>query len=143
MVSYPAVWLLAAGAVAGLAHTARASLPVPYAIVGCVIDAKFNSAGAAGPRLADPLIDTIEGKTIRVEGLLWPGDMFRANAIFIVDNRCLENLHKSYFLCNPCQTQPGGPESKSVSKQESATQLRTTPEALKQFDDWPRAKRTQ
>jgi len=100
-------WFATTLAVAGLPTVAQASLPVPYAVVGCVVHGVFQSRGFADHKLVHPAIMAIEGKTIRVEGLLSPGDRFRATAIFVIDERCREDLHKRYFLCNPCRTLPG------------------------------------
>jgi hypothetical protein len=87
-------------------HPARADFPVGYAMVGCIKDGKFRLQGASGPAMDDPAVKALEGKTVRVEGYLSPGDRFHANAVLVVDDQCRDDLHKSYLLCDPCQTLP-------------------------------------
>lgn len=94
-------------AIAGFPTTAQASLPVPYAVVGCILNGTFKSNGLTSNSLVDPAIKALEGKTIRVEGYLSPGDRFSAASVFIVDERCREDFFKRYFLCAPCRTRPG------------------------------------
>lgn len=132
---------VAAAAVTSLPHLAQASLPVPYAIVGCISEGRFQSQGLMGRALASSVLRALEGKTIRIEGLLYPGDMFRGSAIFIVDNECRNNLHKRYFLCDPCQTLPGvGPPSRMLPRQ-GGTIVSLPPAAMKELDDYPRLMR--
>lgn len=134
-------WLIVAVAIAGLPRPTQASLPVPYAIVGCVHEGKFHSQGSAGPNLANPGIRALEGKTIRIQGWLSPGDRFGAQALYIVHEQCREDLHRSYFLCNPCQTLPDGPPSRMLPNEESGTKVPLPPAAIRELDDYPRLMR--
>jgi hypothetical protein len=136
------IGLLVLGAVvAALPHAALASLPVGYAIVGCVKGDKFYSGGSVSPSLAGSPIKALDGKTVRIEGYLSPGDRFQAGALFIVDEECREELHKRYFLCDPCQTLPDAPPSRMVPRKEKGVPAQAPPEAIKQFDDLPRTMR--
>jgi hypothetical protein len=116
---------------------ARGSLPVKYAMVGCIKESRFYMSGAATPELVGSEIKSLEGKTIRVEGFLSPGDSFSAVSIFIVDDQCRNDLHKKYFLCHPCRTLPGGPPSKPAQRQEQGAVFHASPEVIKQFDNLP------
>lgn len=60
--------------VAALPHTARGSLPAKYAMVGCIKGDKFYIREEVSSSLVGSLIKTLDGKTIRIEGLLFPGD---------------------------------------------------------------------
>jgi hypothetical protein len=133
--------LLFAAALAALPHPALASMPVEYAMVGCIKDGKFQLRSASGPRMDDPAIAALEGKTVRVEGLLSPGDGFHANAILVVDDACREDLHKTYFLCDPCQTLPNMPPSRPAPRKEDAKPVDLTPAAIALFNQLPRALR--
>lgn len=116
---------------------AEASLPVPYAIVGCIKEGKFQSEGKrVGSTLISPATRALAGKTVRVEGFLSPGDRFQATAVFIVDQRCRKDLQRSYFLCHPCATRLHSPPSKMISRREHGTEVRLAQEAIKEFD-WP------
>jgi hypothetical protein len=125
-------WALIA-VVVGFPAIAQASLPVPYAIVGCVQEGHFASAGAqrgeVGPRLK-----WLDGKTIRVEGQLSPGDRFRATAIFVVDTRCRADLHRSYLLCNPCRTLPNMGAPSKILPPQGGTKVPASPADLRGFD---------
>jgi hypothetical protein len=123
-------------AVAGFSTTAQASLPVPYAVVGCILNGTFRSSGLTSSSLADPAIKALEGKTIRVEGYLSPGDRFSATGIFVVNERCREELFKRYFLCDPCQTLPGMAH-KEAPKQ-PGRKINLSPEAVREFDNFSR-----
>jgi hypothetical protein len=126
-------WLVAVLTVAGFHTAAQASLPVPYAVVGCISNGVFQSRGLAGGRLVHPAIKAIEGRTLRVEGHLSPGDRFRATAVFVIDELCREDLHKRYFLCEPCRTLPGRPH-KMLPKQ-PGIEVKLPPEAIREFDN--------
>jgi len=82
---------------------------------------------------------SLEGKTIRVEGYLAPGDRFHAYALFLIHDKCREYLQKSYFLCNPCQTLPDSPALKVAPRRERGKRLSLPAKAMKNFD-WPEAK---
>lgn len=131
--------LMAALVLAGSVTAAQASLPMPYAVVGCVANGVFKSRGSADHKLAQATSEGIEGTTIRVEGRLSPGDRFRATAVFVVDKRCRENLHRTYFLCAPCGTLPGRPH-KALPRQ-PGTEVRLSPEAIGEFDGLRRSPR--
>lgn len=67
-----------------LATTAHASKPIPWTMKGCVLDGVFydvDNDGAGIVRAMGKPIDTskLAGKYIEVEGLLYPGDYFRAS----------------------------------------------------------------
>jgi hypothetical protein len=126
---------------AALAPPAGADFPVGYAMVGCVKDGSFRLQGASGPAMDDPAIRALEGKTVRVEGYLTRGDHFHANAVLVVDDQCRDDLHKTYLLCDPCQTLPGMPPSRPSPRRGNATPVQLPPAALKQFDDLPLALR--
>lgn len=135
-----ASWLVAILTVAGFHTPALASLPVPYAIVGCISNGMFQSEkpanggfGWTSRSLIHPAIKAIEGQTIRVEGHLSPGDRFFATAVFVVDKTCRKELHRSYFLCEPCRTQLGKPQ-KMLPKQPGIA-VKLPPEALREFDN--------
>ena len=135
--------LIACGFVAavlltGLNTPVQASLPVPYAIVGCVAKGVFRSQGFADRNLSHPASKAIEGKTVRVEGRLSPGDRFRATAVYIVDARCRPELHKRYFLCQPCRTLPGMPET--MAPRQPGTEVRLPPAAIDEFDNLSRGR---
>jgi hypothetical protein len=102
---------------------AQASFPVPFAMVGCVTGGKFAHQNLTGADLSQPELLKLEGKTVRIEGWLSPGDEFVAQAVFVVDERCRTELHKRYFLCDPCATIPGHPPSTMVPKQEGGTDV--------------------
>jgi hypothetical protein len=129
-------WLIAVLTVLGFLTTAQASLPVPYAVVGCISNGVFKSKGLTGERLADPAIKAIEGRTIRVEGHLSPGGRFRAAAVFVVDERCREDLYDRYFLCKPCRTRPGMPHK--MLPEQPGTEVKLPPKVLKEFDNLSR-----
>ena len=133
--------LVMVAVVAALPHTARGSLPVEFAMVGCIKGDKFYISGAVSPSLVGSPIKTLDGKTIRIEGYLSPGDSFRADALFIVDEGCREDLHKRYFLCDPCRTVLGGPPSRVVPRREKGVAVQVPREVIKQFDDLPRLMR--
>jgi hypothetical protein len=75
----------------------------------------------------------MEGKTVRVEGRLSPGDRFRATAVFVVDASCREELHRRYFLCDPCRTLPGGPHR--MLPRQPGVEVKLPAEAIREFDD--------
>ncbi|KAA5595600.1 hypothetical protein [Blastochloris sulfoviridis] len=125
-------WLLGALAVAGGHGRAEASAPVPYAVVGCVSNGSFQAPGLVADGTVLPPIRAIEGKTIRIEGVLSPGDRFSARAVFIVDDRCREDLGQGYFLCDPCRTLPGMPHR--MLPPQPGTKLDLPPDVLRQFD---------
>jgi hypothetical protein len=115
---------------------ARASLPVPFVFVGCITGGKFTKEGRTGPNLVSPELLRLEGKTVRIEGWLSPGDFFKAQAVFVVDEQCRADLHKHYFLCDPCQTTFDAPSSVSAPKQEDGTVVTLPPEAIREFDNY-------
>jgi hypothetical protein len=117
-----------------------ASLPVPYAIVGCIDGSKFVTEGLAGPDLTSHAIKALKGKTVRLEGLLSPGDAFRAKALFVVLDTCRADLHRRYFLCAPCRTVEGHPPSTMLPHQ-GGTEVSLSPAAIKEFDNYPRSLR--
>jgi hypothetical protein len=125
--------IVAAVFAVGLHTKAHASLPVPYAVVGCIVGGVFQSRGFAKRNILHSAIQAIEGKTIRVEGLLFPSDRFQATAVFIIDEQCREDLHKNYFLCEPCRTLRGMPH-KQLPKQ-PGTDARLPPQVIRAFDD--------
>ena len=116
--------LVMVGIVAALPHIARGSFPVEYAMVGCIKGDKFYINGTVSPSLVGSPIKTLDGKTIRIEGFLSPGDSFKAYALFIVDDVCREVLHKTYFLCDPCQTLPDAPPSRAVPRREEESRFK-------------------
>lgn len=126
--------------VAGFHTAALASLPVPYAIVGCISNGVFQSDepadggfGWTSRSLVHPAIKAIEGKTIRVEGRLSPGDRFRATAVFVVDKLCRKDLHRSYNLCDPCRTQLGKPQM--MLPKQPGIKAKLPREAIREFDN--------
>jgi hypothetical protein len=136
-------WLLVAvaAAIAGHPGTTQASLPVPYAIVGCIEGGSFRSQGFAGRSLVSAELKALEGKTIRIEGLLSPGDAFVASALYIVHEQCRAYLHRRYFLCSPCQTIMGAPPSKMLPRDDDSTKIEMSPAAIKEFDNYARVMR--
>ena len=82
-------------------------------------------------------IKALEGKTIRVEGYLLPGDGFSAVSLFVVDDQCRNDLHKTYFLCDPCRTMLDDPPSTPVPRKEKGVPVQATREVIKQFDNLP------
>src|SRR5262245_52091030 len=97
-------WLAVAAAaamavIASRPDPAEASLPIPFAFVGCVTNGRFEVGAQLTPMLVHPALLALEGKTIRVEGSLSLLD-FYADAVFVVDEQCRETLHRSYPLCN-------------------------------------------
>ena len=92
-----AIFLLMSGA-------ARASLPVSFTVTGCVREGvfvsrqyKFNFGSHdddVGWRPKSLL--SYEGKTIRIDGMLMPGDCLNGS-ITIVDEKCRPELHDSKF----------------------------------------------
>lgn len=126
--------VLLAMAAAGFHSAAQASLPVPYAMVGCVSNGSFVVSGETRAEL--PAIAAIEGKTIRVEGYLSPGDRFSATAVFVVDEVCREELSARYFLCDPCRTLPGMPQT--MIPPQPGTRVTLPPEVIRRFDSPPR-----
>ena len=122
-----------------VSQTAQASNPIPVAIVGCIKEGKFYSHDTVGPALRSAEFSALEGKTVRIEGYLTRHDQFRyARALFVIDEKCDENLHKYYVLCSPCATLPGLPH-KSLPARESGTAVEISNEALKEFDGWPKS----
>jgi hypothetical protein len=124
-----------AAVVAALPHTARGSLAVQYAMVGCIKGNKFHMSGGVTPSLVGAPIKTLDGKTIRIEGYLSPGDSFQADALFIIDEVCREDLHQKYFLCDPCRTLPHDPPSRAVPRREKGVAVQVPREVIKQFDN--------
>lgn len=120
---------------------AHASLPVPYAIVGCITNGSFQSEGASGKSFVSTELKALEGKTARLEGLLSPGDHFVASALYIVHEQCRADLHRRYFLCNPCQTILNAPPSQMLPRDERSPKLELSPAALKEFDGYPHSMR--
>ncbi|NJL07642.1 MAG: hypothetical protein HC900_04785 [Methylacidiphilales bacterium] len=128
-------WLLAPLVLAGFHTGAQASLPVPYALVGCVSHGSFRAPGLNADGVVLPPIKAIEGKTIRVEGRLSPGNRFSATAVFVVDDLCREDLGKRYLLCDPCRTLPGMPQK--MLPRQPGKKVNLPPDVLRQFD-YPR-----
>lgn len=126
-------------AVAGLPTAAHASLPVPYAVVGCIANGAFTTSGLTGDGFVDPAIRALEGKTVRVEGYLSPGDRFQATAVFVVDQHCREDLFRRDFLCDPCATLPGRPHK--MLPPQPGKKARLSPEAIREFDNLGRRMR--
>lgn len=133
----PIVLLVMVNVIAAFPVIARGSLPVEYAMVGCIKGGKFYINEAATPTLAGSEINALEGKTIRVEGYLSPGDRFDAISLFVVDDQCRSNLHKTYFLCDPCRTMLDDPPSRPVPRKEKGVPVQASPEAIKQFNNLP------
>jgi hypothetical protein len=133
-------WFLAAPAVIGAVGPAAASQPIPYAIVGCASHGAFHAPGQTNDGAVLPPVKTLEGrildgKTLRIEGFLSPGDRFSAQAVFIVDNRCREDLIGGYRLCDPCGTMPGMPTG--MLPPQPGTKVNLPAEVLRQFDHPP------
>ncbi len=124
-------------AVAGLSPAANASLPVPFAVVGCIKDGRFQSRELVTPVLANPAFRTLEGKTVRVEGDLSPGDRFLAKALFLVDETCQASLHNRYMLCDPCRTLPNMPH-KSRPPRETGRPINLPPAAIQELHNFGR-----
>jgi hypothetical protein len=120
-------------ALAGLPGVAQASLPVPYAVVGCISKGAFTSSGFTGEGLVDPALTALEGRTVRVEGSLAPGDRFQAKAVFVVDQQCRRDLFKRYFLCAPCATLPGMPDK--MLPPQPGRKVNLPPAAVREFDN--------
>jgi hypothetical protein len=129
----PIRMLAVIGAAAVVPHMAEASMPVPYAKVGCIKDGRFQGERGVGPVLVDPAFKMLENKTIRVEGYLYPGDAFSARKVFVINNGCRQADYKSFFLCNPCQTTLDGPASKMLPNG-SGREINVPEQALKELD---------
>jgi hypothetical protein len=92
-----AILLLMSGA-------ARASLPVSFTVTGCVREGvfisrqyKFNfGSHVEGVGWKPKSLLAYEGKTIRIDGMLMPGDYLNGS-ITIVDETCRPELHDSKF----------------------------------------------
>ena len=132
--------LVATAVVSFQPRAADASLPVPYAIVGCI---KGGSLWSEGERVGAPLVSratrSLEGKTIRVEGYLAPSDRFHADAVFLIHDKCRKDLQKSYNLCDPCRTVPDHTRSKAAPRRERGKRIHLPAEAMKDFN-WPEPK---
>jgi len=82
----------------------KVSLPVSFTVIGCVMNGQFTSesfsfsvvsyvngvwqAASLGP---------YEGKTIRIDGMLSPGDRLSSSTFVIIDEKCRPDLHSSKF----------------------------------------------
>ena len=114
---------------------AHASLPVPFAMVGCIQDGRFvTESGLRTARLKSAALTALEGRTIRIEGLLGPSN-FRASEVFEVAATCKEALYASYFLCDPCQTILSHPPSRMIPPREPGRRLDMPQPALDELDD--------
>lgn len=102
-VTAAALWLPASGV--------AASLPIPYVYVACIAGGGILSGGQTvtltGWRAETPLA-TLEGKTVRIEGMLSPTGFLAEKAEIVADG-CRPELQKAEALCNPCLTAPPQP----------------------------------
>jgi hypothetical protein len=128
-------FLLLAAALAALPASAQASLPVPYAIVGCITQGRFHSNGLIGPELVSAELKALEGKTIRIEGLLWPGAACGARALFLVDQQCQAKLHRSYALCSPCRTMRDDPPAVMLPRAQDDMPIMLPGAAIKELSN--------
>lgn len=128
-----AVAVSAALSLVGGASGARASLPVPFAQIGCVVDGAFRTNDPGRAVLSHPALRALEGKTVRVEGTLSPGDRFHATGVFVVAPTCREELLGKQFLCSPCRTLPGK-EERPFPRQ-PGEEVKVPAEALHELDD--------
>lgn len=135
------IFLLVFGLLTAMMSATRvqASLPVPYAVVGCVMKGQFYSRNMRSARLIHPSTKAIEGKTVRIEGRLSPGNRFRATAVFIVADTCREELHTAYFRCNPCRTLPRMPQK--MLPRRPGEWVNLPAEAIREFDNIFRRRR--
>lgn len=110
-----------------------ASFPVPYAMVGCMEGNKFVTQSELRSRpFKSTWFTSLEGKTIRIEGLLYPVD-FEAMAIHLVADTCKKELLTGYFLCDPCQTNLSQSPSKPAPARERGVRLQVASEALEEL----------
>jgi hypothetical protein len=83
---------------------ARASLPVSFTVIGCVRAGVFVSekytfnfgSDVEGAGWRPKSLLAYEGKTIRIDGMLSPGDHLNGS-ITLVDETCHRELHNSKF----------------------------------------------
>lgn len=122
-----ALWLV--GGTSG----AWASLPVPFARIGCVADGAFRTNEPGRAALSHPALRALEGKTVRIEGTLSPGDRFHATGVFVVAPTCREELLGKQFLCSPCRTLPGK-EERPFPRQ-PGEEVKVPADALRELDD--------
>jgi hypothetical protein len=87
------------------------SIPVSYTVIGCLKDGKFWSQQYSyqvetyiDGKQQTLSLDAYEGKTIRIDGALSPGDCLGANTITIIDHKCRPDLHASKFKDPPQNT---------------------------------------
>lgn len=88
-------------------HSAYASFPVPFEVVGCVKNGVFDSKGHIFPTTTESGkagLAVYEGNTIEITGFLSPGDRLSIDKVRIVAADCQQELHQSKFLCDPCIT---------------------------------------
>lgn len=112
-----------------------ASMPVPFAMVGCIKESRFlTEANLRSPRFDAPALRALEAKTIRIEGLLYPHG-FQAVAVYLIADSCKPSLFASYFLCDPCQTQFSHPPSKLVPPREAGIKLDMPDDSLKELEN--------
>ena len=84
--------------------TVWASLPVSFTVTGCVRDGVFVSekytfkygSQVDGAGWRSKSLSAYEGKTIRIDGMLMPGDYLNGS-ITLVDEACRPELHDSKF----------------------------------------------
>lgn len=119
-----------------LPTAAHASLPVPFAYTGCVADGAFTIDDRGRAALTHPALRALAGNTVRIEGMLSPGDRFHTSGVFVVDEVCRNELHGHRFLCAPCATLPGQPEE--LLPPQPGVRIDLPEPALRELDDLSR-----
>ena len=111
MIKRQLIYALAAVGALALSQAARADLPVPVEVVGCVKDGEFTSQNftfsvsvPTEAKKAD--LSAYEGKTIEIAGYLSPGDRLSIGKVRVVAAGCQKELQRDKLLCDPCITMP-------------------------------------
>lgn len=116
--------------------TALASLPVPLGYTGCVVGDEFRIDDRSRAALTHPALRVLAGRTVRIEGMLSPGDRFQATGVFVVDEACRAELAGHRFLCSPCATLPGRPQE--MLPPQPGRRIDLPDAALRELDDLSR-----
>ena len=87
------------------ARIAWSSAPVRYVATGCVTKGVFTSGpytyrvqSKSGAEWRDASLASHEGKTVRLDGWLSPGDRLSMLSLTVVDDRCRPELHRRDFI---------------------------------------------
>lgn len=82
----------------------KTSLPASFTVTGCVKDGTFTSGrfsyqvrSYVNGQWQPAALGRYEGKTVRIDGMLAPGDRLGASTFVIVDEKCRLDLHGSKF----------------------------------------------